>query len=1263
VDHSSPTIIQCSFITNQANRYGGAIYASGSSNPTITNCDFIQNKSNTANGGAIYFRDNHPIVSNCLFDGNSAQFAGGAVYTRNSDSTISPGNTFTNNIGCAGVDLAAWSESVSVNATNNTFSGSAESEYYVLPLSVFDVSGHISQLPTIHSDLYVSEDGDNLLNTGLSPSSPFQTIRYALSRIQTNSIARTIHLAAGTFSSETNNEVFPLPLLSDIIIQGDSSTSIVSGNSQGCFRCFFAQNTQLDNLTISGNTGPGISLCHSSGLFSNLTVHDFCNTSYGAAFHVDDSDIHLTNSTISNCNAAISGGAVYLDTMTTRITNCRFENNSAVYSGGAIHNYSGNSIFEACTFNGNTSPAGGAVRIANGNPSFYSEVDAPNIFENNFSPRGANLSSQNIPAIPYNAQGNSFDVTPDSAWSVAPVSAFNTDNSTITGSAPLPGATVFVSESGDNDNSGLSWETSFRTISYAVKRVTGSPDAPATINIGTGIFNSASGENFPIPLLPSLILQGIAPEQSVINSGNETCAVAYFSSDSILRSVTITSNTSSGIVCENSSTQFDNLIIEDCDSYSNGAGILISAGTPSIESSILRRNHSFRQGGAIHVSADATVDIHNCQFLDNLANQHGGAILSGYNSHTNISDCEFQSNNAGTNGGAVAAFFGTIDVQNSTFRNNTARKTGGAVFLDSENNNLSGSQNLFSSNSAAIGADLAADDIFSFPVPAMNNRFPESIPESAFYVAPQDAFDLTGYISSFEPIQQNVYVSPSGSDENSGLTPAEAFRTIRYALSKVLADDQQSSELDIILAEGNYVMAEEENPGPYPLLDNINIRGISAEETIVQADTVEGVFKGLFSKNSAITDLTIRDSFATAIDLYFSDFMIDRCILISNGGNGSGGAIAASGGQLCVVDTEFISNSASSNGGAIDIRQYASFLLSGSDFYNNFAGGTGGAVATWLTNGRAYDCFFDGNSSDQGGAWSSRNSTFYLTGSKILNNTADKGGGIFVQQGEFSLVDCLIAENMSSPVTEINSHGGGIYFDNCSARVESCTVTANKSVGFSRVTGGGITAIGNSDLSIINSIVRYNDAVQGKDMAIGFPWSSADVFASYSNLSIQDHSAIWVSMGSSLDSGEGIIEIDPLLLPDNNWQLSSICSGQTQDSPCIDSGSESALSVTYLTPFSIENMGVRSSETGLWPDQDTLDIGWHSPPSDCIHDGDINSDGVISWEDIELIFWMAFDPLPLNYEDICVADINFDAEITVTDAQILATQLSILSQK
>lgn len=78
------TLLDGFTIKNGYADYGGGIYNGGS--PTITNCIFTENSAERE-GGGIYNYSNKPIITNCIFTGNSAS-NGGGIYNGLSDLSI-----------------------------------------------------------------------------------------------------------------------------------------------------------------------------------------------------------------------------------------------------------------------------------------------------------------------------------------------------------------------------------------------------------------------------------------------------------------------------------------------------------------------------------------------------------------------------------------------------------------------------------------------------------------------------------------------------------------------------------------------------------------------------------------------------------------------------------------------------------------------------------------------------------------------------------------------------------------------------------------------------------------------------------------------------------------------------------------------------------------------------------------------------------------------------------------------------------------------
>ena len=84
-DTSSPTLINCSFIENSANR-GGGMYNSqsdlGINDLLITNCTFTVNSANDR-GGDIYNYDSSPILTNCILWADTAIVSDNEISNQN----------------------------------------------------------------------------------------------------------------------------------------------------------------------------------------------------------------------------------------------------------------------------------------------------------------------------------------------------------------------------------------------------------------------------------------------------------------------------------------------------------------------------------------------------------------------------------------------------------------------------------------------------------------------------------------------------------------------------------------------------------------------------------------------------------------------------------------------------------------------------------------------------------------------------------------------------------------------------------------------------------------------------------------------------------------------------------------------------------------------------------------------------------------------------------------------------------------------------
>ena len=125
------------------------------------------------------------------------------------------------------------------------------------------------------------------------------------------------------------------------------------------------------------------------------------------------------------------------------------------------------------------------------------------------------------------------------------------------------------------------------------------------------------------------------------------------------------------------------------------------------------QNCSGNYGGAIYANTGAMVNINNTTFNQNNATTSGGAIYA--NSATvNINNTQFTNNIADTRGGAINTWSdATININNTTFNQHTATDYGGAIYANSsatvtmknssfQNNTASNYVNIYSYNAITI---------------------------------------------------------------------------------------------------------------------------------------------------------------------------------------------------------------------------------------------------------------------------------------------------------------------------------------------------------------------------------------------------------------------------------------------------------------------------------------------------------------------------------------------------------------------------------
>ena len=523
-----------------------------------------------------------------------------------------------------------------------------------------------------------------------------------------------------------------------------------------------------------------------------------------------------------------------------------------------------------------------------------------------------------------------------------------------------------------------------------------------------------------------------------------------------------------------------------------------------------------RSGGAISVS-DSNLQISRSRFRSSSSGNAGGAIAS-FNSDVRIGQTAFTGNRSNADGGAIFASRGQVNVFQSTFLDNSARH-GGAIAITAGEllvNESTLNENFARGDQFGGGAIYAAasEPIGFAALPATITVTDSVISDNVtagdgggIYLTTSSTASLTGIevegniagfgsdvtSTSVGSIGGGIYsrgdvfitdstFSSNAATEGGGAIASDGVNTLVRITNSNVADNRAgrfgggisftSSGGTVAVIDSEVLNNRVNNP-----IDPANPSGTSI------ALSGGGLFaSGSVARGNSIVEplVFVRDS------LFEGNFAGHR-----------GGAIAALGTRLAIVDSIFRSNSVNTvvpflpadttvgaengaiGGGAVFHRSDLgsgnspvfgeSLFISESTFEDNriSLGGAALAAASRLT-------FL-------GGAVSTANSNATITSSSFRSNTSDGGGGGLAQEGASTLK--IIGGDFIDNTASVS--GGGIYSDSTvpQSRILVRADNSGDTTVFSGNTAllgdGGAIASFNANLVVRDAIFETGNARSG----------------------------------------------------------------------------------------------------------------------------------------------------------------------------------------
>ncbi len=346
-----------------------------------------------------------------------------------------------------------------------------------------------------------------------------------------------------------------------------------------------------------------------------------------------------------------------------------------------------------------------------------------------------------------------------------------------------------------------------------------------------------------------------------------------------------------------------------------------------------------------------------------------------------------------------------------------------------------------------------------------------------------------------------------------------------------------------------------------------------------------------------------------------------------------GGAIACEDSSPTISDCMITNNQATSGGGIychLGAPTITGCTINGnSTGSGGGGGGRGGGIYIWNSTPTITSCTITGNLA---GYWGGGIDCAYanpeITDCAIVGNWADNaGGGIAVSIGSNPTIrDCVVRGNRSNYIPDGGGgSGGGVYLDQSSAQIHNCLIISNSA----DTNGGGLDCF-YSNPDLLNCTIAHNWAggdggglycyEAGPTLVNCILWDdgpqeiyvhSGSATVSYSCVQDDDPDDGIVYPGSANIDDDPLFQVGPL----HAYYLSQIAPGQATDSPCVDTGSDTAVNL---------GLDALTTRTDGVPDAGTVDMGYHAPPAIF---GDVDGNGIVDGLDLSAVL-SAWETVP-----------------------------------
>jgi hypothetical protein len=300
----------------------------------------------------------------------------------------------------------------------------------------------------------------------------------------------------------------------------------------------------------------------------------------------------------------------------------------------------------------------------------------------------------------------------------------------------------------------------------------------------------------------------------------------------------------------------------------------------------------------------------------------GGGVYCYNTADALISNNVISYNTAGGGGGLFIESSSTC-LRDNRISYNWATEVGGGIdivgnqcVVEFDSENLNSIYNNYSSTSA----DLFISEVLQTSLDVLIDTFTVANPDY-FYLNDSDLYSFTSLHAKMEEVDHDLYVSPYGSDENTGLTADDPLQTI--ARAQMLIKRNDANPHTIHLAPGEYSPSLNNQRFPLNVKHGVTIKGESPENTIINAEEISHIVHQSSRNQSEFASLKMENLllingrpmfnvFGSCIFIYQSDLSLNN-IAIKECYSFSGAAITTFNGFVELVDITITENHSGSS--------------------------------------------------------------------------------------------------------------------------------------------------------------------------------------------------------------------------------------------------------------------------------------------------------------------------------------------------------------